>query len=250
MNNLRLIGTLFFAAMCFISQFGHANVTFTASGLSAKDTPVTFEANLGISGDILTVVLTNNSPGPSLNPDDTLGSFYFDILDASNNRPTLTYVSAVGDVYLADKDAPDVLSEAGADLMAINAGDYTWQFKNMDDSFNPYLGFGIGTVGNNLLNPNGFNGNIVGAVDYTIYNGDVSTQNLDGKNLVLESATFTFEGLTGFTEQDIVNQFAFGLGTAPDSLIGHPTVPVPGAVLLAGIGTALVGTLRRKSFML
>lgn len=206
-----------------------ATIILSASGTSAKGVDVTFEAQLTISGDMLTVKLVNDSPGPTLNPDDALGSLYFDILDGGNNRPMLVYSSATGDVYLGDKNNPDSLDTANADLKAVIAGDNTWQFKAMDDSQSPFLGFGIGTVGNSNLAPNNFMGNIVDGIDYSIYKGDISTSNLDGKLLVKDMGTFTFTGAAGFTEADIVADFAFGLGTAPDSLL---SVPEPSGLLL------------------
>jgi hypothetical protein len=227
---------LLVASFVILPPPAHATVTHTATGVSAKGVPVEFEAALTISGDILTVTLTNNSPVHSLNPDDVLGSYYFDILDGGNNRPALTYLSATGDVYLADMDAPDVLQAAGADVMAVAAGDDSWQFRNMDAAFSPFLGFGLGTVGNNNLSPNNFMGNIVDGIDFSISKGDITTQNLDGKRLVRDMATFTFSGLTGYTEADISSEFSFGLGTAPDSLL----VPEPATLsFLALAGLAL-----------
>ena len=199
-----------------------------------------FEASLTILGDTLTVQLTNTSPVPTLNPNDTLASFYWDILNGAS-RPTLTYVSATGDVYLADKTNPDPLQTAGANLKAVSNGDFTWQYKDFSATVGspPGLAFGLGTVGNNTLAPNSFNGNIVDAIDYAIYKGDITTQNLDGKLLVKETATFVFSGVTGFSEGDIVSRVEFGLGTAPDSTLpGRPPaiVPLPAAVWLLGAG--------------
>ncbi len=221
-----------------------ATVTLSSSGTSGIGSPVSFGADLTISGNTLTIHLTNASPGTSLGPNDTLGSFYFDIVNNANVRPTLTYVSAAGDVWLTDQNNPDTLQTANANLMAVVAGDNTWQFKPMNAALNPFYGFGIGTVGNNGLSPNNFMGSIVDGFDYSIYKGDVITANLDGKLLVKDQATFTFSGLSGFTEADIVHSGAFGLGTAPDSLI--LAVPEPGTGLLFGLGLfGVLGSVRR-----
>jgi uncharacterized protein (TIGR03382 family) len=174
-----------------------------------------------------------------------LGSFYFDIVGAGNTRPTLTLSSAVGDVYTGNMNGPDTLTDNNANLIAVNAGDDSWQFKTMSTSSNPFLGFGIGTVGNNNLTPNNFMGSLVDGVDYSIYRNEVITQNLDGKLLVKNTATFKFTGLTGFAESNIVNTAAFGLGTAPDSL-EFVTLPEPSSIALAVAGLSLLGVFRRR----
>jgi len=222
-------------------QSAPAALTFVAEGVSAKNVQVRFQADLSISGDILTITLTNDSPVDSLNPDDVLGSFYFDIVNGGGGRPTMTYVSATGDTYKGVKNGADILIQTGADIRAINAGDNSWQFKAMDADFLPNLGFGLGTVGNSNLSPNGFSGNIVDGVDFAIYKGQITTQSLTNPDaLVKGSAVFTFSGLTGFTEAEIQPGFAFGLGTAPDSLL----VPEPATLAMLGLGSLVL--LKRK----
>lgn len=230
-------------AFGFTSQ-SNAGVILMGSGLSSANVPVAFKAELSISGNNLTIQLTNESPGSSLNPADVIGSFYFDIVNGSNVRPTLTYTGATGDVYLGDKNNPDPLQTAGANLMAVNPGDNTWQFKTMNPALVPFLGFGLGTVGNSSLT-NSFNGNIVGNIDYSIYKGEVTTANLNNRLLVKETATFNFTGVSGFTEDDISRNFAFGLGTAPDSFL----TPEPSTALLLVLGlfAQLIGARRARS---
>ena len=69
---LLTVGSALFAAPAY------AITTFTEAGLSNKGVAVSFSADFTISGGILTLVLTNTSPVDSINPDDTLSSFYFD----------------------------------------------------------------------------------------------------------------------------------------------------------------------------
>ena len=236
-------------AMIFALAVEAANgsVIFTYSGTSNLGTPVSFEADLTISGDMLTVQVFNNSPTNSLGPNDVLTSFYFDIVGAGNTRPPLTYLSGSGDVYLGARNSVDPLQISNANLKAINAGDKTWQFKTMNAAANPLLGFGIGTVGNNNLSPNSFNGNIVDGLDYGIYRNEVTTQNLNGKLLVKNTALFTFSGLSGFTETNIIPKVTFGLGTAPDSLKTGIVVPEPSSITLAVAGVVLLIVFSRRS---
>lgn len=247
-TSTRLGMFLVIMAAVLSAPLAYAAVVFDVSGTSAKGTDVTFGAELSISGDILTVILSNNSPVDSSSPDDVLGSFYFDILNSSGVRPALTYSSAIGDTYKGVLDGADTLLESGADIMASVPNDDSWQFKAFDESLEPLLGFGLGTVGNSALSPNGFNGNIVGNVDFAIYTGDITTQPLVNPDyLVKNMAAFTFTGIAGFTEADIKSSFAFGLGTAPDSLLPSDDllylVPEPTSIVLLGLGAL---ALRRK----
>lgn len=232
MRKLRCVTVI----LLFSVSAANATISLADSGTSAKGVEVLFKAELTISGDELTVVLINDSPVDTLNPDDLLGSFYFDIVNGDNERPLLNYASAAGDVYAASKTSPDALVQADAGLVATSPGDGTWQFVTADEMVNPYMAFGLGTVGNSALSPNNFSGNLVGGMDYAIYAGEITTQNLNGKLLVKDMATFTFTGLTGFSEADISPQFAFGLGTAPDSLL----TPEPSTMVLLGLGSLLL----------
>ncbi len=206
---------------------------------------VRFTADLSITGDILTLVLTNdslnhaNGASPSLNPNDLLSSFYFDVFNGVS-RPTLTYASASGDVCLTDKDAADDCSvvDKEADLRAFAPNDNTWAFR--DDTTLSFgadtLTFAVGTVGNNSFGTNGFNGNVVDGFDYALYAGDATTANLNNDLFITGSITFTWSGATGFTDADIANEAVFGLGTQPDSF---GFVPEPGTGLL--LATGLLG---------
>ena len=220
-----------------------AMVIFGWTGNSSAGVPVQFEADMSIAGDTLTIVLQNNSPTNSLNPNDTLGSFYFDIVGPGNTRPTLTYTSATGDLYTGSKDNPDPLVQAGANLIAPSEN-YNWMYKAMNVAFSPGKAFGIGCVGNNNLTPNNLDGQ--DGVDGAIYRTEVVTQNLDGRNLVKNSATFTFTGVAGFTEAQIVSTVAFGMGTAPDSLQTGTIIPEPSGVALTFVGLILLGLLSRR----
>ena len=126
-------------------------------------------------------------------------------------------------------------------LVATAMFDNTWQFKDFGAELQPPTisnvtgGFGLGTVGNGAVD-NSFNGNITGDIDYSIYAPPIDTANLQNTNLVRDSATFTFTGVSGYTEADIVDLYAFGLGTAPDSLL----IPEPSTLILLGLGSLIL----------
>jgi hypothetical protein len=199
------------------------------------------EAELTISGDVLTLVLSNESESASESAKDLLTSFYFDIVNGSGDRPTLVYVSAIGDVYEGDRKKPDSLEEAGKDLVADSDGDDTWQFKQGLELLtgSDTLTFGVGTVSNHKLGAAGFDKDIVHRTEYGIYSGDVLTCELDDEPLVKTSATFTFSGLSGFTEADIAEVAVFGLGKKPhDQVVAGLGVPEASHAFLLALGLA------------
>jgi hypothetical protein len=214
---------------------------------------ISVSADLSISGDTLTVQLSNVSLQPTADPTGALTSFYFDIAGA----PTLTYLSATGNVYLTHKNAADELQAfttfranspdggtTGDGRMNYSQGHADgWQFKTMT-SFD----YGIGTAGNSTLGSQGdsFDGNLVDGLDFAIItNDDVTTQNLAERYLVRETATFEFGLPTGssYSNADLGDQVAFGFGTAPDNFV---VTPLPGAVLLGFMGLSIAGLKLRR----
>jgi hypothetical protein len=237
---------LIVGAFCLFAQTARADL-FTWTGLSADGHLLSLEAELTITEggltDTLTVVLRNTTPslGYTQVPSDVISSFYFDILDDATGlvRPTLTYASATGDVYLNN------VPQGVGDLVATPTNLGTWDFHPTDPTSFPYLGFGIGTVGNNTSGlitdaDNQFNGNLVEGMNYSIYSSaNPMNPGLQKVNLVEGEATFIFTGdLDGYS---IVPKVGFGLGTGPDSF-----VPLPGAVLLGILGLGIVGIRLRK----
>lgn len=234
---------VFILAMGLIALPAQATIIHSLSGISSVGTPVSFRAELTISGDILTVSLFNDSTASSTAPNDLLSSYFFDIVNGAGVRPVLTYQAAHANVYLARQNAADVLQTSNANVKAVNAGDGTWEFRTLNPTIIPGMGFGIGTVGNANLAPNNFHGNVVDGLNYSIYAGEITTRNLDNALLVKGSATFTFSGLTGFSESDIKLTVAFGLGTAPDSLL----VPEPATSAFLLLGGLLLCHRRQAS---
>ncbi len=243
LNKFRSTSAVCLCLVALLSVQLQATIIQHVEGVSVTGDSVILESQLTISGDILTVRLSNFSMTASNSPDDLLSSYYFDIYNSIGQRPELVLLSATGDVYLTNQTSADTLQTADADLKAVDKKDYTWYFSTFNSAANPYLGFGVGTVGNSTMT-NNFPGNIVGGMDYSIYAGDVATQSLDDRLLVLNSITFTFSGLTGFTESDVLNSAAFGLGTAPESTLMF--IPEPSTLTILAGGILIFKIRKRK----
>jgi len=243
----------------------HGGVIYTGSsvvfsgtapnGLSAK---ATFTSG---TGGVLQLLLENTTPSPTTSPSQLLTSVYFNVLTGTvtGSAAPLSYQNATGQVYLTSKSGadqavsyvpPNIVTTPfppqPSNLQAFVANDDTWQFKSglALVASSPPLAFGVGTVGNNALTPNNFNGNIVNGFDFGIYKGDVSTQSLDNTLLVKDSANFEFAGFGGFNLSQVSPHLVFGFGTNPECII---SVPEPGTLSLAAFGLfAALVTLRRR----
>jgi hypothetical protein len=240
------------AEVCSFTSTSQATLLIPVSGTSAAGRPVAFTAGLTFSGDELVISLANVSPVESNAAADVLSSFYFDIRRGTA-RPPLVLKEAGGFVFRVRAGQPDLpehytpqtfVTEAGraSDLVALAHGDGTWLFREMDPDQAPFLGFGIGTVGNSGLAPNSFNPHIVGPpgnqmINFAIYAGiDIDPVGvLDGTHLVRREIEFRFTGAAGYRESDVVDLYTFGMGTGPDSRITI-SLPEPGGLALAGIG--------------
>lgn len=252
---------------------GTGRTLVSGSGPSSVYHVVSARADLSITpsgtASLLTIILTNTSPQDTTDPSDVLSSFYFDIVKGKD-RPTLTYASADGPLYKIKKNATDerytytpsptvgvtggFAPGAGtSDLRAFKSGDQTWQLKEMSLATAPFLGFGIGTVGNTGFGANGFTPDIVGTgntmTNFSIARGaDVEPNgNLNGAYLLRTSGTFTFllSGSVRWSESDIRREGAFGFGTRPDGTV--TVTPEPSALTLGLLGLGGVAAWRRTS---
>ena len=225
------------------------------SGTSAAGTPVSFRATFSTSGSTLYLELANTSLVPTLAPADVLASFYFDVFQ-DGVRPPLVYAAAAGQVYQVrsgtDIAVPGSLPGGATNLMATTAGAGTWQFRTLNDAFEPMLGFGIGTVGNSALSPNNFDPKIVDQADYSIYSTGTGTDiepvgNLVGRLLVRGTASFAFTGLDPTKPVAITDKFVFGLGTSPASIIVAMPEPAAAAPVVPGtLAFLLAAWIRRR----
>jgi hypothetical protein len=244
-------GVLVATVFSFAST-SRATLLIPVTGTSAAGRAVAFTAGLTFAGDELLISLSNVSPVESKAAADVLSSFYFDIRRGTA-RPPLVLAEASGFVFHVRAGQPDqpeyytpqtFVTEAGraSDLVARARGDGTWLFRELDPHQAPFLGFGIGTVGNSGLAPNSFNPHIVGPpgnqmINFAIFAGtDIDPVGvLDATHLVHREIEFRFTGAAGYRESDVVDLYSFGMGTGPDSLITI-SLPEPGGLALAGLG--------------
>lgn len=261
------------ASLTVVPSFGDvvstsSSVVFSGASTAGLSARATFTVDPSDS-DVLRLLLENTSAKPTMAPSELLTSVYFNVLSktTTGSPAPLTYKSASGQVYLTDKTNADTAATYAppppkngtvtkppiptpSNLKAVDRGDNTWQFRDGMSlvALQPPLAFGVGTVGNNSLNPNNFNGSIVGGGDFGIYVGDVTTQNLDNTLLVRNAANFAFAGFKGFTLSQVSPHVVFGFGTGPECVI---SVPEPATAWLAAVGllTALAVRAGNRSLL-
>lgn len=241
-------------AVGLFAQTALASLTHTWSGTSSKGNAVSLQAEFTINSGTLTVVLRNITPGSTVDgivysgskeQADVLGSFYFDIARSTGSaivRPTLVYASATGDVRQVFSGSSDDRAY-GTDSDNIKS---EWMFRSWATPLNGSFGYGLGTVGNHLLDP--YNFPAMGGIEQGIYGpGEIVGSSLgdptDGRLLVEGMATFTFTGVNDWVEADI-GEVAFGLGTSPEGPL-H-VAPLPASLLLGVFAVGLAGRKLRK----
>jgi hypothetical protein len=192
-------------------------------------------ADFSLSGNTLTVTLTNTSTADVLVPTDVLTGVYF------NTSHTLTPVSA---------------SLNGSSVVygsISNVGD-GWGYATgvSADGENSAIGASGAVIGLGHSNFSGAN-NALGGLDYGILSAgdDPATGNtgVTGHGpLIKNSVQFTFTVGSGFSLSELGNSVVFQYGTQLTEThfgSGGPTpdvavVPVPPTAILLGIGVALV----------
>jgi len=231
-----------------------SSLVFTGSNATGLSARATFTVDPGDAG-VLRLLLENTSRSPTMSPAELLTSFYFNVFSGTPGGATapLSYQSATGQVYLADQKSTDrpatytppmksgtasftfPKDPVPSNLQAFEKNDDTWQFRSglsLLAAQQP-LAFGVGTVGNADLKPNGFTGSVVGGFNFGIAVGDATTQNLDATPVVRDSIRFAFLGFKGSTLSQVSRSVAFGFGTSPETII---VVPEPATVWLAVVG--------------
>lgn len=220
-----------------VSSFAQASVTFTGSGLNPEANATgAGSAKFTISGNTLTLVLTNLTSPRSAAQGNALTGVTFDI---NPGAPVLTLTST-----------------------ALTSGSELWSSKttstsaaSLNGSWTNVLGasplgeYGVATTGFNGR----FNGGSISMGNASPNYGIVAAATFDGTNtpsfggaqypFVQNSLTFTFTGVSGVLESQISNVKLL-FGTDGTGVIN--TIPSPASLALAGLG-GLVGIRRRRA---
>ncbi|HET7308438.1 MAG TPA: XDD4 family exosortase-dependent surface protein [Gammaproteobacteria bacterium] len=252
------------AAIFFTASAAVATpTTFTSSGTAAGNL-VTASAQFSISGNYMTVVLTNTSPTATMDvPGSTLTGLFFDL----TGNPTLTPISATAsDIVQEDTCDTGDCSGTGVDV----GGEFGYQhasgsgFPNdagegiasagyLDTGLPHGIGnFNNGAAGSDLDSPESLDGINFGIVssNYGNPNGGLSSE-----PLVQDHVTFYFSGVDGLDDLDISNvSFQYGTGFSEANVPGVPVQPVPGpdGLLIFATGLLLLAAFgyasRKKSW--
>lgn len=251
------------ALAAMVSTVSVQAATITGSGSGLNGAQLEAQASFDISGDFLTVTLTNiatadEETGGQDTPGNTLTGLFFDIFGA----PTLATVSATipgGSSIIQDGTCNPGPCTGVTDVSG------EWGFSQTQDfasTGGPNAGYGIaspgylttglpqnignfnnGAAGTNLDNPaslDGINFGIVSGAGTYNPNGGLASDPLIQDSLVL-----VLSGATGLSMSDFTNvSFQYGTGFSEPNI---PAVPVPAAVWLFGSGLlGLTGLARRK----
>lgn len=252
-----------------------AGTITTVSGTLSGTYPVSAEATFVTSGSSFTLTLRNTSPTPTtINPQQVLTGFFFDMPSSGTVPLSLTYVSGSGSVakligggtaaehWLYDPPPPAGTGPAFSgplrgpmmsDIRTFTTDVDTWHFRSdLNTAAAPGTRFGISTVGNGSYTSgsNNFPETYVGQINFGIFNGDASDPRGLLKNLIPDaylvsgSAVFSFQANMDLENYQFVDPYVFAFGTSPDQTI--TLLPEPAGWAMAGGAAAVGWAVRRR----
>ncbi len=259
MKKLILTGLLAVASAASQNAWSNS-ITLTGSGTGPGGVAVSASSIFDVTGDILTITLTNTSvsnTGQDV-PGSTLTGLFWTFNNASN--PTLIPVSALlangssilGTCSLANcASITDVGGEFGYQATGLPHG------ADRGISSSGYLSSGLaGNIGNfnngaagvDLDAPVSLDGVNFGLVSSAA--GYNPNGGLEVTPVVQDTVIFTLSGATGVDVRSILASYQYGTSLSDLNVLDQAppvTVPEPGTIALLGLGLAGIASLRRKS---
>lgn len=227
-------------------------VTVSGTGAGVNGATLDAQATFEVSGDILTVTLTNIATADEQTtdgqdtPGNTLTGLFFDFGGTLiGQSATITAGSLLQGSTCSTTLCTSTTTDVGGEFGFVTSwtggptADYGISSSGYIGGANTLFG---GANLDNPLAPNGINFGIISSLGTYNPNGGLA-----GDPVIRDTVTFSFSGANGFTDADISNvSFQYGTGFDEPNII--PAVPVPAAVWLFGSGLlGLVGVARRKS---
>lgn len=230
--------TLAAASVLLGNAASFGSVTFTGSGFNPEvNAAASGSALFHVSGNTLTITLTNTTAPRTTAQGNALTGIVFDVVGAS---PTLSLTS------LALGSGSEIwTSESSSNTNGALNGSWTSVLGST-----PLAGYGAATTGFN----GAFNGGSISLGNSSPNYGIVSAGTFNGSNVpfggsqfpfIQNSLTLSFSGATGITNSQFGN-VRFLFGTDGTGVITGQQVPAPGALALLATAAAL-GARRRRS---
>lgn len=251
-----IFSSLFFLIGLSLGFNSSATVIFSGTGTGPDGQPLAASAGFTISGDTLSIVLSNIAPSHASGVQDVPGSTLTGIFFDLTGNPSLTTVSAL--IPVGSSLIQTATCNPGACAGATNVGgEFSYFFSGAGYSSRGSAHQSIAASGylqgnassGNFNGPNLNNPVALGGVDFGLISaaaGFNPNGGLSGVPLIQDSAVFTLTGVAGLTTSNIFNVwFQYGTSLSEASICATCTppkvsLPEPNMLFLIVLGTAMM----------